>query len=254
MFYYRDFYLSTDKAFVHHIAACFFPVIWASLNKKSDLCTEFDIIVMNLSDLRRDFGQQQDKLAWPENPFSLFEDWLNRAIEKPIHEANAMVLSTVGKDNKPSSRIVLLKEFDETKGFVFYTGYNSQKGKELEGNPFAALLFFWNVLERQIRIEGRVNKIDRQQSEEYFNSRPLESRLSAYVSPQSQPIENLDKLKQQRQELLESKQEIICPYDWGGYALFPARFEFWQGGANRLHQRMEYTPTHDKWTKQMLAP
>ncbi|MBN2638456.1 MAG: pyridoxamine 5'-phosphate oxidase [Bacteroidales bacterium] len=209
---------------------------------------------MNLSDLRRDFGQQNERLIWPENPFPLFEKWLNDAIEKPVQEANALILSTVGKDLKPSSRVVLLKEFSEAEGFVFYTDYNSHKGQDLKNNPYAAIIFYWNLLERQIRIEGKVGKISRKRSKAYFNSRPLESRLSAYVSPQSQPIESLENLQQLREDLINSEQEITCPEHWGGYALFPSKIEFWQGGANRLHHRMEYTQTGDKWMKQMLAP
>lgn len=209
---------------------------------------------MNLSDLRRDFGQEKNSPVWPDNPFSLFGEWLQNAINKPVQEANAMILSTVGSNNKPSSRVVLLKEYSEKEGFVFYTDYSSHKGRDLETNPFAAVIFYWNVLERQIRIEGKVEKINHQLSAAYFNSRPLESRISAYVSHQSQPITNLDELMKERQHLLESGSEVTCPDRWGGYALIPAKFEFWQGGTNRLHHRMEYIQTKGAWKKQVLAP
>lgn len=209
---------------------------------------------MNLSDLRRDFGHQKESPVWPDNPFSLFGEWLQTAIDKPVQEANAMILSTVGSDNKPSSRVVLLKEYSEKEGFIFFSDYSSHKGSDLEANPFASLIFYWNILERQIRIEGKVEKVNRQISAAYFNSRPLESRLSAFVSRQSQPIENLDELMKERQQLLESGSKITCPERWGGYALIPAKLEFWQGGTNRLHHRMEYTLTDGTWSKQVLAP
>lgn len=210
---------------------------------------------MNLSDLRRDFGQQKDSPVWSDNPFSLFGEWLQTAINKPVQEANAMILSTAGTDNKPSSRVVLLKEYSEKEGFVFYTDYSSHKGRDLEANSFASVIFYWNVLERQIRIEGKVKKVDRSMSTAYFNSRPLESRLSAYVSRQSQRIDHLDELRQQRQELLDSGNEITCPERWGGYALMPEKFEFWQGGTHRLHHRMEYIYTGGSdWKRQALAP
>jgi len=209
---------------------------------------------MNLSDLRRDFGKSKNIPDWPDEPFKLFGEWLQTAIEAPVQEANAMILSTVNNENRPSSRVVLLKEFSNIEGFVFYTDYNSHKGRDLEFNPFASIIFYWNVLERQIRVEGSVTKISRKMSEAYFNSRPLESRLSAFVSHQSQPISDISELMEQREKLQESEEEITCPERWGGYALQPTKFEFWQGGTSRLHHRMEYNIIEGQWSKQQLAP
>lgn len=210
---------------------------------------------MNFSDLRRDFGSgNHAEPVWPEEPFSLFSEWLEKAVQCNIPEANAMVLSTVGKEGKPTSRVVLLKGFDINKGFSFYTDYQSKKGKDLETNPFASLLFFWNFLERQIRIEGKVKKQNRKQSIDYFKERPLESQISAMVSKQSRPIESLAELEKQRQELLKSPRLVQCPERWGGYTLCPERIEFWQGGRYRMHHRMEYTLVNKSWQKQRLSP
>ena len=210
---------------------------------------------MNFSDLRRDFGSgNRAEPEWPEEPFSLFSEWLEKAIQCNIPEANAMVLSTVGKAGKPSSRVVLLKGFDINKGFSFYTDYQSKKGRDLEENPNASLLFFWNFLERQIRIEGIVKKKSRKQSEDYFQERPLESQISAMVSKQSQPVESLEVLEEQRQELMKSPGSVQCPHHWGGYILCPDKIEFWQGGPNRMHHRMEYCLINGTWRKQRLSP
>ncbi len=147
-------------------------------------------------DLRRDFGKKQIKdLFRPQNPYLLIKQWLSEAIKMNIPEANAMALSTVGKNNAPSSRIILLKEFSEEEGFIFYTDYESRKGKELSENEHASLHFFWRSLERQILIEGNVKKVSREKSVEYFNSRPLLSRASASVSHQSTTINSLETLK-----------------------------------------------------------
>lgn len=210
---------------------------------------------MNFSDIRRDFGNENHaEPAWPEEPFSIFSEWLQNAIQSNIPEANAMVLSTVGDDGKPSSRVVLLKGLDASEGFSFYTNYQSKKGRQLEMNPYASLLFFWNSLERQIRIEGKVIKQTREQSIAYFNERPLESQISAMVSNQSQPIKSLDELEKQRQEILKSPDSIKCPEHWGGYTLFPEKIEFWQGGHHRMHHRMEYNLTDGNWQRRRLSP
>ncbi len=210
---------------------------------------------MNLSDLRRDFGKMGEReLFRPQSPYKLITQWLKEAIEMNIPEANAMVLSTVGKNGNPSSRVVLLKEFSEEDGFVFYTDYQSRKGRELAENDRAALHFFWRNLERQILIEGRVKKLSREKSVNYFNSRPLLSRASATVSKQSSPIKNLDSLLEQRDRLLQQAQDIQCPERWGGYSLKAGYFEFWQGGQNRLHKRIAYRFVKGKWLKTYLAP
>ncbi len=210
---------------------------------------------MNFSDIRRDFGNQNhSEPVWPNEPFSLFSEWLQKTIQSNIPEANAMILSTAGTDCKPSSRVVLLKGYDASSGFSFYTDYHSKKGRELEQNPFASLLFFWNFLERQIRIEGKVIKQSREQSIDYFKERPLESQISTIVSKQSQSISSLDELEEQRQELMKSPGAISCPQRWGGYTLFPEKIEFWQGGQYRMHHRMEYNLIDGTWQKRRLSP
>jgi pyridoxamine 5'-phosphate oxidase len=210
---------------------------------------------MNFSDIRRDFGNEnQSEPAWPDEPFALFSEWLEKAVQSNIPEANAMVLSTVGSDKKPSSRVVLLKGFDASEGFSFYTDYQSKKGQQLEANPYASLLFFWNFLERQIRIEGKVGKLSREQSITYFKERPLESQISAMVSNQSRIIESLDALEKQRQETLKYPETIECPARWGGYTLLPEKIEFWQGGRHRMHHRMEYTQVDGHWSRHRLSP
>jgi pyridoxamine 5'-phosphate oxidase len=210
---------------------------------------------MNLSDLRHDFGtQRQADKEHPENPFLLFDKWLEQAINFPIVDANAMVLSTVNQQQHPSSRIVLLKAYGQQEGFVFFTDYQSQKGNEMKQNPFAALHFFWSPLERQIRIEGKVEKTSRKKSIDYFNSRPIESRASAIVSHQSQPIEHPERLAERQQALLNMEKSLHCPERWGGYTLHASRFEFWQGGVNRLHHRLVYELNQHQWDTQWLAP
>jgi pyridoxamine 5'-phosphate oxidase len=163
-----------------------------------------------------------------------------------------MVLSTVSV-NKPSSRVVLLKELD-AEGFVFYSNYESRKGKELEKNGHAALNFFWRELEKQVRIEGVVEKIDHNISAKYFNSRPFESRVSAIVSPQSQSIASRKVLEDKQKDLLSKPDEVVCPPHWGGYCLMPERIEFWQGRANRLHDRIVYQMEKGDWHQIRLAP
>ncbi len=210
---------------------------------------------MNLSDLRRDFGKlPKQETKSTEKPFVLLKRWIDEAIQSQITEANAMVLSTVGTGQKPSSRIVLLKEFGEKEGFIFYTDYESRKGRELAENPFASLHFFWRSLERQILIEGKIEKVSREKSVAYFNSRPHESRASAAVSQQSSTIESLDTLIRRREILLQSNKAILCPERWGGYSLHPQRIEFWQGGSKRLHHRRLYELSNGKWQASFLAP
>lgn len=210
---------------------------------------------MELSDLRRDFGKYGlDKSSCPELPDSLLLSWLSEAKNKGIKEFNAMVLSTVGTLKKPSSRIVLLKEITVSGALVFYTNYKSRKGIEILNNPFAALHFFWPELERQIRIEGTVEKTNSEKSDAYFNSRPVESRASAIVSPQSEKIDNLTALKERSQYLIENPDKIKRPETWGGYEFTPDLFEFWQGGKHRLHDRVSYNCKGNQWFKDRLAP
>lgn len=210
---------------------------------------------MELSDLRRDFGNfSVGEQSLPENPVDLFNLWLNEAFEKKILEFNAMVLSTVGNGNRPSSRVVLLKEVSTDGKLIFYTNYESRKGSEIKFNPQVSLNFFWKELEKQIRIEGLVKKVSREKSDGYFNSRPVESRISAAISPQSQVIENLDDLRKKSAELIGNSDALQLPDEWGGYEVTPDYFEFWQGGRHRLHHRIRYQNKGANWVIDRLAP
>ena len=189
-----------------------------------------------------------------ENPFKQFTLWFSEAIENKLPDANAMCLSTVGVNNRPSSRILLLKDFDE-RGFCFFTNYNSKKGVEINHNPYASMVFFWPELERQIRIEGKIAKLDAQKSDTYFNERPIGSRIAAAVSPQSKVIENREELEQLIAEFSkENTNQIERPSFWGGYKLIPDLFEFWQGRENRLNDRIEYHLRENSWLQVRLAP
>ncbi|MEJ5262223.1 MAG: pyridoxamine 5'-phosphate oxidase [Ignavibacterium sp.] len=187
------------------------------------------------------------------NPFKQFENWFEEVLKSNIYEPNAMILATA-LDNKPSARVVLLKGFDET-GFKFYTNYLSRKGKQISSNPNAALLFYWMELERQVRIEGKIQKLSREESLEYFNSRPLESRLGALASNQSEVIpdrEYLEKKFNQMKDLYGENPPM--PENWGGYKLIPDLFEFWQGRPNRLHDRIVYERHESNWKIYRLSP
>ncbi|MBU3926233.1 MAG: pyridoxamine 5'-phosphate oxidase [Bacteroidetes bacterium] len=209
---------------------------------------------MEMADLRPDFGKYTfNPQLTPEHPDQLFSIWLQNASDAHLSEFNAMVLSTVNSHNKPSSRIVLLKSVENNR-LVFYTHYESRKGKNLAANPNASLLFFWKELEQQVRIEGLVEKLPYDQSNRYFKSRPRESQLSAMASPQSQPNEGIEEIEKRRVAIGQSKQALECPPFWGGYALIPDYYEFWQGGNNRLHRRLSYSLKQNQWVKQQLAP
>lgn len=187
------------------------------------------------------------------DPFSQFEIWFEEVIKSNIYEPNAMILTTA-INNKPSARVVLLKGFDKN-GFKFYTNYNSRKGRELIDNPNAAVLFYWMELERQVRIEGKIEKLSREESLEYFNSRPLESRYGALASNQSEVIPNREYLEKKFFELKEKfADNPPMPENWGGYALKPDLFEFWQGRPNRLHDRIVYEKSENSWKIYRLSP
>jgi pyridoxamine 5'-phosphate oxidase len=184
-----------------------------------------------------------------------FTRWFDEALKAEVNEPNAMNVATVGPDGRPSSRIVLVKQFDE-RGFTWYTNYDSQKARQLSANPFAALLFFWSELERQVRIEGRVERTAAAESDKYFNSRPLKSRLSAIASHQSAPIANRAALEQNYEAVASQYgEEPPRPQNWGGFRLVPERIEFWQGRRSRFHDRIVYQRQEDgSWTRHRLQP
>lgn len=185
-----------------------------------------------------------------------FRRWLEEALERKVMEPNAMTLATVSVDGRPSARIVLLKDVDES-GFGFFTNYESQKGVELRGNPVAALLFFWPELQRQVRVVGRVTKMTAEQSDAYFHSRPKGSQLGAIASPQSQEITDRAVIDARLAELerhYDDAVHIPRPMHWGGYRLRPDTVEFWQGGDNRLHDRLRYSRQGTEWKIVRLAP
>jgi len=212
---------------------------------------------MNIADIRKEYQMQsllESDVA--QHPIAQFEKWWNQAIESHIEEVNAMTLATVGEQGMPSARIVLLKGFDAD-GFTFFTNYESRKGKELEKHPQACLVFFWKELERQIRIEGIVSKIDAAASDVYFNSRPTQSKIGAWTSPQSEEIASRSVLEEKYQKMEASfeNQTIQRPPFWGGFQLKPNKIEYWQGREGRLHDRIQYKQTEDgAWNISRLAP
>jgi pyridoxamine 5'-phosphate oxidase len=189
------------------------------------------------------------------NPIAQFQKWWEQAIESKIEEVNAMTLATVNSFGFPSARIVLLKGYNEN-GFIFFTNYESRKGNELEVNPNASIVFFWKELERQIRIEGFVSKLSEKESTDYFKSRPIESQIGAWASPQSSVIVSRELLENNftALELKYANQEIPKPPHWGGYILNPVQLEFWQGRPGRLHDRIEYGKVDGDWIIKRLAP
>ena len=188
-------------------------------------------------------------------PFLQFEKWFQEAIDAKVNEPNAMALSTVSAGGKPSSRIVFLRSFTDN-SFVFYTNYNSKKGKDIQENPHGALLFFWPELERQIRIEGILQKQTAVVSDDYFNLRPYESKIGAWSSAQSTVIENRQALENEyiKNEKKYTTNPVPRPPHWGGYSLTADHIEFWQGRPNRLHDRILYTLENNNWKIERLAP
>lgn len=213
-------------------------------------------MLRDLSDKKTNYGLSElIEKDIHEDPFLQFQNWLDFAIEKEIPEANAMVLSTVSPEGKPSSRIVLMKALT-TDGLIFYTNYNSKKGVELKSNPFASLVFFWPQLERQVRIEGVVEKISAEVSDNYFNDREVDSKVGATISPQSKIIPNREFLINEKNKF-EKENDLVNlkrPEYWGGYILKPDVFEFWQGRPNRLNDRLQYSKNDETWIVQRLAP
>ncbi len=206
--------------------------------------------------LRKEYLHNQlNECGISPDPLHQFNIWMKEAIRYPVPEPNAMVLSTATPTGLCSSRVVLLKG-TENGNFLFFTNYESRKGRELQDNPYAALLFFWKEMERQVRIEGRIVKTTEEVSAEYFNSRPLESRISALISPQSQVVPDRKYLEELRESIITRLQgkDPSCPPYWGGFQLAPSTLEFWQGRENRLHDRIRYRKGYDQWSVERLAP
>lgn len=210
---------------------------------------------MDLASMRENYKLNQlNESEININPIIQFQIWFNNAVDSQLREANAMTLSTSDKNGNCSSRIVLLKKFTE-QGFYFFTNYTSHKAKQIAENSKVSILFFWNELERQVRIEGIAEKTSKEESMQYFNERPLFSRISAMVSQQSQVIKNRDWLVQAHNEYsLKEENEIKLPDYWGGYIVKPTKFEFWQGRENRLHDRIQYKLINNNWQIERLAP
>jgi pyridoxamine 5'-phosphate oxidase len=211
----------------------------------------------NYADLRKEYIREsldvQDTL---ESPIAQFQKWFNEARQAEVLEPNAMTLSTVTPQGRPDARIVLIKDVDE-EGFSFYTNYASRKGQDLEQHPYAALTFFWPELERQVRIEGDVEKVAAGSSDAYFNSRPRGSQIGAWTSPQSREIPNRGMLEIRQRDFEErfEGQDVPRPEHWGGYVVKPSRIEFWQGRASRLHDRIVYEKNQaGQWERKRLAP
>ncbi|WP_193199345.1 pyridoxamine 5'-phosphate oxidase [Nostoc sp. MG11] len=210
-----------------------------------------------IADLRKDYTLEGlSKTEIDPNPFIQFKKWFDQALAAQLPEPNAMTIATATPEGTPSARMVLLKDFDE-RGFVFFTNYNSHKGQELAENPQAALVFWWAELERQVRISGYVEKVSETESDQYFHSRPANSRLGAWVSNQSEVIKSRKVLEQRLQEF-QSKyenQEIPRPSHWGGLRVIPSEIEFWQGRSSRLHDRLLYTRLdNNSWKIERLSP
>jgi len=210
----------------------------------------------NLFELRKEFLKRElSEETISNSPFEQFETWFSEARKLDEMEANTMYLATCSADGHPNVRTVLLKEYSSN-GFIFYTNYKSRKGKELDENPNATLLFYWKELERQVRIEGITEKVSMEESENYFKSRPFESRVAAVVSEQSKVISSREVLNKKFEELKIKFADgnVPKPDSWGGYILRPSMIEFWQGRESRLHDRILFTKKGNEWITERLSP
>lgn len=210
---------------------------------------------MDLHDIREDYSKQAlSEQECDADPVVQFEKWLDEAVRAQVNEPTAVNVAAVGEDGRPNSRMVLLKEVNK-RGFVFFTNYLSRKGRSLSAHPFAALTFFWPELERQVRIEGRVEKLAAEASDEYFASRPYSSRIGAWASEQSSVIADKGVLIRRAAAIgLKHPLHVPRPPHWGGYLVVPDRMEFWQGRPSRLHDRICYRLLNGAWLKERLAP
>jgi len=215
-------------------------------------------MAQTLADMRREYTRDGlNEAQAPAEPFVLFQQWFEDAVKTeqlPV-EPNAMTLATVDTDGQPHCRVLLLKGLDD-RGFTFFSNYDSAKGDQLAANPRAAMTFFWPALERQVRIEGRVEKVSPEESDAYYRVRPLGSRLGAWASPQSRVIGSREELERLLAETEKRFMDVAphCPDHWGGYRLLPQRIEFWQGRPSRLHDRLNYRLADGAWQRERLAP
>ncbi|HYF68510.1 MAG TPA: pyridoxamine 5'-phosphate oxidase [Ohtaekwangia sp.] len=213
--------------------------------------------MQQLSEIRKEYSKASlDIKTISNNPVSQFETWFREALQSQVPEPNAMTLSTVNTDGRPSARVVLLKGVEQNK-FMFFTNHQSDKGKQLQQNPACALTFFWPELERQIRIEGLASRVDAKRAEAYFQSRPRGSQIGAWSSPQSSVIENriiLEERVRQMETKFEGQSILPKPQQWGGYEVDPLLIEFWQGRPSRLHDRIRFSKIEGVWQVHRLAP
>ncbi|WP_107687766.1 pyridoxamine 5'-phosphate oxidase [Neisseria wadsworthii] len=210
---------------------------------------------MDLHDIREEYSKKElSEQECDASPIVQFEQWLGEAMKAAVNEPTAVNVATVRADGRPSNRMVLLKEVNP-KGFVFFTNYQSQKGRAIEANPFAAMTFFWPELERQVRIEGRVEKLSDKDSDEYFDSRPYTSRIGAWASEQSSVLESKALLVAKAAAVgVKHPFHVPRPPHWGGYLVIPDAVEFWQGRPSRLHDRIRYRLENNVWIKERLSP
>ncbi|MCF8435439.1 MAG: pyridoxamine 5'-phosphate oxidase [Ignavibacteriales bacterium] len=209
---------------------------------------------LNMENLRKDYKLRSlDESSVDPDPILQLTSWMNEALQVVSGEASAMSLSTVSPEGRPSARIVSLKKITQ-EGLFFFTNYQSKKGRHIEHNPYVSALLFWGELERQIRIEGKIFRANERISDEYFSNRPYESRISAIVSPQSDPVPGRKFLEDSVAKFKLSDQEVKRPYYWGGYLIVPDYIEFWQGRENRLHDRVVYKKSDQKWMISRVAP